>query len=288
MRDLVTDGTLYLDEATLTKPLHWRRPRRIFVCSMTDLYGEWVPAAWIDRIWAVMAHCPQHTFQVLTKRPNRLRLWMGDARECVRATAKADPRFWAWPLPNVWLGVSIESDAFAWRAKVLAEIPAVIRFVSAEPLLGPLFKLSYRWVRCHDCDWAGPEHEIYDSRLAWTPHCPGCRSGQELRAEPTPRIHWVIAGGESGGPPARSLVEPCHCTLAAGRGTLVRGLCDRCQGTGMAPKGAAYAWVQSIQQQAQRQGASFFLKSWGGRTFKSGGRLLAGRTWDAYPDAVPV
>jgi protein gp37 len=128
-----------LDEKALSQPLHWRQPRMIFVCSMTDLFGEWVPDEWIDRVFSVMALSPQHTYQVLTKRPKRMagvidRLGIGYGRHPLYADE--------WPLPNVWLGTSIELDRYAWRASSLRAAPAAVRFISAEPLLGPLPSLN--------------------------------------------------------------------------------------------------------------------------------------------------
>lgn len=154
-------GEVRLDEKALWMPLSWKEPRRIFVCSMTDLFGEWVPGYWIDQIFAVMAWAPQHQFQVLTKRPSLMLKYLTAAGRlgeienarcdvCVRSGGicgypgddcglLADTTL---PLPNVWLGTSIELDRFAWRANVLRECPAALRFVSAEPLLGPLPSLD--------------------------------------------------------------------------------------------------------------------------------------------------
>ena len=95
LRRLRDDVEIYLDERILMAPLRWKRPRRIFVCSMTDLFGEWVPSGMIDRVWAIMRDCPQHTFQVLTKRADHMRIY---------GTIRTPP------LPNVWLGVSVEDQ----------------------------------------------------------------------------------------------------------------------------------------------------------------------------------
>ena len=103
-------------------PKHWRRPRVVFVNSMSDLFHADVPAAFITQVFDVMAECPQHTFQVLTKRAERL--------------ARMAPRLpWS---SNVWVGVSVESPEFLWRVDYLRKVPAIVRFVSAEPLLGSL------------------------------------------------------------------------------------------------------------------------------------------------------
>jgi protein gp37 len=108
----------------LAVPYRWRAPRLVFVNSMSDLFHARVPAAFIRDVFAVMAGTPQHTYQVLTKRPRR-------------AADLGLP----WP-PNIWLGVSIESDRYDWRAQTLADTPAAVRFISAEPLLGPLGHLD--------------------------------------------------------------------------------------------------------------------------------------------------
>lgn len=106
----------------LDQPLRWRRPRVIFVNSMSDLFHEQIPDDYIARVFGVMAAASQHTFQILTKRHDRL----------ARIASTLD-----WP-PNVWMGVSIENRRFVHRADCLREVPAAVRFISAEPLLGPL------------------------------------------------------------------------------------------------------------------------------------------------------
>jgi protein gp37 len=106
----------------LEQPLRWRRPRVIFVNSMSDLFHEGIPDEYITEVFDVMASAPQHTFQVLTKRDDRL--------------AALAPRL-PWP-ENVWMGVTIENRRFVHRADQLRKVPAAVRFISAEPLLGPL------------------------------------------------------------------------------------------------------------------------------------------------------
>ena len=203
-------GKVELVETALDLPRRWRKPRRIFVNSMSDLFHEDVPDEWIDRIFAVMALAPRHTFIVLTKRSARMREYLAvlDLRARVdaivdflasemsdplarrtddlRATAPDLFEDDAWPLPNVWLGVSAEHQAAAdERIPDLLATPAAARLVSCEPLLGPI-----------------------DLNRAYSPH--GI----------TP-LQWVIAGGESG-PGAR----PLHPDWA-------RGLRDQCQAAGV-------------------------------------------------------
>jgi protein gp37 len=149
---------LKLHEGRLEQPLRWRKPKRIFVNSLSDLFHADVPDAFIDRVFAVMALCPQHTFQVLTKRPERMRAYFESKTEERRdgrirqldlqeriddaagefgaCHANLDDR---WPLPNVWLGVSVENQHFAdERIPLLLQTQAAVRFISAEPLLGPV------------------------------------------------------------------------------------------------------------------------------------------------------
>ncbi len=143
----------------LDQPLHWKRPRRIFVNSMSDLFHDEVPTAFIAAVFDVMRKTPQHTYQILTKRHARM-------RSLARTAAFGE----GWPLPNVWLGVSVEDQHWAdIRIPALLETPAAVRFISAEPLLGPV---DLTWLRGIDALDHG--------------------------------LSWVIAGGESG-PGAR----PC-------------------------------------------------------------------------------
>jgi len=127
----------------LEVPLRWRRPRVIFVNSMSDLFHEEVPPAYVARVFDVMRRADWHTFQVLTNRERRL--------------AELAPRL-DWP-PNVWMGVSIENRRFVHRADYLRGVPAAVRFISAEPLLGPLEGLDLGGI-----DWliaggeSGPRH----------------------------------------------------------------------------------------------------------------------------------
>jgi protein gp37 len=113
---------LTLRPQALELPLQWRRPRTVFVNSMSDVFHADVPESYIASIFDVMCRSPHHTFQVLTKRAERL------ARLASRLP---------WP-PNVWMGVSVESDRFRWRIDYLRSVPAAVRFISAEPLLTPL------------------------------------------------------------------------------------------------------------------------------------------------------
>jgi protein gp37 len=154
----------------LLEPLRWRKPRMCFVDSMADLMHARVPATFLAQVWAVMALTPQHTYQVLTKRPKRYGHLSGShfrglAQEHARRLAPGR-EVGTWPLPNVWLGTSIESDDYVVRADHLRAAPAAIRFLSLEPLLGPLPSLDLTGI-----DWvivggeSGPTARPMD--LAW-------------------------------------------------------------------------------------------------------------------------
>lgn len=134
---------LFLNEKILEQPLHWRKPVNIFPCSMTDLFGRWVKDEWLDRIFQVMYDAKRHTFQCLTKRPERMLDYV--SRSAYLSNA---------PLENVWLGVSVEDQKTAdERIPLLMETPAAVRWISAEPLLGlidlesvPTMEGSIDWV----------------------------------------------------------------------------------------------------------------------------------------------
>ena len=117
---------LTVHEDTLAAPYRWKSPRVIFVNSMSDLFHPDVPIDFIKRVFTVMAETPQHTYQVLTKRSKRLAAVAGELD---------------WP-SNVWMGVSVETDRYAFRLDHLRSVDAAVRFVSAEPLLGPLSNLD--------------------------------------------------------------------------------------------------------------------------------------------------
>ncbi len=184
----VFTGEVRCLEERLADPLRWRKPSMIFVNSMSDLFHESVPFAFIDKVFAVMALCPKHTFQVLTKRPERMaeylaRPWAEDGDRWLQAVGPLPANCLDWPmsdirypLPNVWLGTSVENQKAAdERIPHLIKCPAAVRFLSVEPLLGPVDLSQYLWAM------------------------DGARRHGRLNA-----LHWVIVGGESG-PGAR----PC-------------------------------------------------------------------------------
>jgi protein gp37 len=248
------DIEIFLDEEMLLQPLRWKKPRMIFVCSMTDLFADFVPDEWIDKMFAVMALCPQHTFPVLTKRARRMRDYFaptgcvncGDGQleggccdepyvlrgdkdseafrdALIEGAAQAlyaklhpgeDPSLWLAvhaPLPNVWLGVSAERQPEAdERIPELLATPAAIRFISAEPLLGPIDLLRIP---------GGGAFKMATSTIGAATNTGWHQVG----------LHWVIAGGESG-PAAR----PMH------------------------PE-----WARSLRDSCAAAGVPFFFKQWG-------------------------
>ncbi|HAN19652.1 MAG: hypothetical protein A2X13_14570 [Bacteroidetes bacterium GWC2_33_15] len=162
------NGKTKLVPSAFKKPLEWKKPRMIFICSMGDLFHEYVPFEWIDAVFAITQKCMHHTFQVLTKRPERM-------LEYFKSRGITNPYL------NVWLGVTTENKEEAnKRIPVLLNIPAAIRFVSVEPMLSNI-QLS------------GYTDEGYENLLTGDVFCEGMN-------EPTKRnkIDWVICGGESG------------------------------------------------------------------------------------------
>lgn len=246
-------------EHILTQPLRWRRGRRIFVNSMGDLFHESVPDEWIDRVFAVMALAPQHTFQVLTKRSARMRKYMAvpgvrdrwveaswplgegrpltpqqyaDRSHCGPAGNRTSV-FSLPALPNVWLGVSAEDQRRAdERVPDLLVTPVAVCFVSAEPLLGPIDFKKYLLLS----DDGKP--------LFYNP--------------PREHIDWIIVGGESG-PGAR----PMHPD-----------------------------WARSIRDQCAVAGVPFHFKQWGawkdGSDFAADAKAVLndGTICDPTPEAL--
>lgn len=222
----------------LDQPLRWRKPRRVFVNSMSDLFHEDVPDAFIDQVFAVMALAPTHTFQILTKRAERMCTYLSQpdlsdqlawtigymecspARDADKAGENAHRALLVWPLLNVWLGVSVENQVTAdARVPLLLQTPAAVRFLSCEPLLGPV-EIRGGLQGCGDCD------PCIGGRVDQ------CAVGSHHTGALHPDgIHWVIVGGESG-PKART--------------------CD-------------VAWVRSIRDQCRASSVPCFVKQLGHR-----------------------
>lgn len=242
-------GKITLVDSMLNQPLHWTKPRKIFVNSMSDLFHEGVPDWFIDRVFVVMALAHQHTFQILTKRPDRMHDYIKafdwkraivscidehDGVSVIERNSQADlegqltDRMYGtkskrnvWPLPNVWLGISAENQAtFDDRVMHLLKTPAAIRWVSMEPLLGPI-DMTSAYLNCQNLQDAmmDPETGAYEC----CGNCDHTGIGDKMG------IDWVVAGGESG-----HGARPMHP-----------------------------AWVRSIRDQCAAAGVPFLLKQWG-------------------------
>ncbi|MEV0031400.1 phage Gp37/Gp68 family protein [Nocardia sp. NPDC050793] len=266
----------------LDQPLRWRKPRRVFVNSMSDLFHDAVPDEFIAKVFAMMARAEQHTFQILTKRPARMRSLMAiGGQRLLEATTDEETAAVlydaVWPLPNVWLGVSAEDQRWAdIRVPTLLDTDATVRFISAEPLLGPIDLTAipgarHDWVPCEDIDT-------------------GDRGG----------IDWVIVGGESG-----RKARPMHPDWS-------RQLRDQCTTYGVDFFFKQWGeWVpESLWLHADSAPAAF-LSTAGvvrplvngkpteppmsrGRDItirrvgkKAAGRELDGQLWDEFPKEVP-
>ncbi|WP_127580887.1 DUF5131 family protein [Paenibacillus koleovorans] len=232
----------------LDQPLRWKRPRKIFVNSMSDMFHPDVPFEYIRAVWARMALCPQHTFQVLTKRPERALAYFAWMRKQEFKVEEA--------LPNVWLGVSVENQKAAdERIPLLLQTPAVVRFLSCEPLLEEVN--IWRW--------------IDPIRTGW----------------PTPQeIHQVIAGGESG-----HKARPMHPEWARS----LRDQClDADVPFFFKQWGEWIGFHEAAHSQclspAVEKRAKWFTFSEGGSVLRVGkqnaGRELDGREWNEFPEVV--
>lgn len=257
----------------LLKPLKWKNPRRIFVNSMGDLFHESIPDEWIDKVFAVMALCPQHQFQVLTKRAERMlkyvidcgrqlgrqgeiRHWIktftpwaadqfGDHRETnatvIRVSGSREAGTWN-PLPSVWLGISAERQEEAdERIPLLLQTPAAVRFVSLEPLLGPIDLARING----DPRW---QPSLYNSLTGERRVVERGGSVPVASKMDFSHLDWVICGGESG-PGAR----PMHPD-----------------------------WARSLRDQCKAADVPFFFKQWG--SWRWGGRTHGG--WYYYPGGI--
>ena len=290
-----TGKVAWNSQAAVMAPLKRRKPTMWFVNSMGDLFHPAVPDEWLDRVFAIMALCPQHTFQILTKQAERMREYLvGDdlsdrlnfeieqiafdhsdphARRSddLRATAPTIDEDY-WPIPNVWLGVSAEDQIRAdKRIPHLLNTPAAVRFVSAEPLIGPL-------------DLA----RLFHDHPAHTDALRGMYVGERGQIE-TAKLDWVIVGGESG-PGAR----PMHPNWA-------RSIRGQCAAAGVPFHFKQWGeWVPPSSETddtieltlANIAGASRDAREWldrdGWPTMarvgkKAAGRLLDGQTHDGFP-----
>jgi protein gp37 len=190
-----TGFDLTLRPERLSQPLAWKRPRMIFVNSMSDLFHKEIPKSHITAVFDTMEEANWHTYQVLTKRSSLLQKFINDRYPDRTAPA------------HMWFGVSVENEQAKSRIAHLQKANASVRFLSIEPLIAPIGPLNLD------------------------------------------KIHWVIVGGESG-PRARPIKEE---------------------------------WAIAVRNQCVAAGVPFFFKQWGGRSPKTGGRTLDGKTWSQFP-----
>ena len=289
-------GEVRFNKQWLDQPLRWRRPRMIFVCAHSDLFHESVPDEWIDKVFAVMALAPQHTFQVLTKRPDRAARYLNSLYAGQRGVASSGLEIrgsLTAPMlvknaifdgfKNVWLGTSASDQASAdLRIPHLLDCPAAVRFVSLEPLLGPVDLVNLHPSDAMTVDALGGRSLSRDGDYD----------------DGNVRLNWVICGGESG-PGAR----PLHPDWA-------RSLRDQCEAAGVAfffKQWGEWAvaldrerddpdWRADYIRRLADQGDTRWINLEGGRGFHGerfhvmrrvgkarAGRLLDGRTWDQMP-----
>jgi len=206
------NGQIRLLPDRLEQPLRWRDPRRIFVNSMSDLFHDEVPDSYIASVFAVMAAAPQHTFQILTKRPARMCALLAREDFWTVATMAGAERWWgeremavvdlgvATPLANVWLGTSVEDQRCAdERIPLLLKTPAAVRFLSAEPLLGPL-ELQRFLVPPMNVLWGDPSVPPSQRRRPTPQDVEAVnqlgRAAAGMHGQHF--VDWVIVGGESG------------------------------------------------------------------------------------------
>ena len=300
------NGTVRCLPERMDWPSKWRKPKRIFVCSMSDLFHASVPDEFIAKVFAAMASTPRHTFQVLTKRHARLRSLVGsdEFRKSVQRRINYAPpdddyvtRHWkTWPLPNVWLGVSVEDQQWAdIRVPALVQTPAAVRFLSCEPLLGPV-DLT-RWMPAGIAKWHCGSCDTYYSG-GWQETGPSCgRVGYWCgshtgngRPNDQP-ISWVIAGGESGGNSrpmhpqwARSLRDQC---VDAGVPFLFKQWGNWQPYTGYEERRhlvQLWEWPQGTKYGPGQVGGVIAHMNRVGK--KAAGRMLDGRTWDEFPRSL--
>lgn len=262
------NGTVRCLPDRLDWPLHWRKPRRIFVSDMADLFHPDVPDLFITEVFDVMEQAPQHTFQVPTKRHARMRSFVRRRMEnraeyaakfddCPTGAMRNSPAAqWArkravTPQPNIWLGVSAENQKWAdIRIPALLDTPTAVRFVSAEPLLGPINLHAndnglHNWLPDY-----GPQYDDGTGDAVCQAHgISHCRQGCNF-------VDWLIVGGESG------------------------------QGA----RKMDLAWAQSLIHQCENADVPVFMKQVGSVAAPSLGPFAGrkGGNWDAFPDGLRV
>ena len=248
------NGKIKIVDHLLDQPLRWKKPCRIFVNSMSDLFHENVSDNVIDKIFAIMALAHQHTFQALTKRPKRMMEYMNSShraaaiREVMMDITGEYIEWIDWPLPNVWLGVSVEDQTTAEeRIPLLLQTPSTVRWISAEPLLGP--------INLYKCNAI---YADYNYEAAWS----------------AGNIDWIVVGGESG-PGARPM-----------KFDWARSLRDQCQAADVPfffKQWGEFGPNWFCDDDGKYDGGPIWMDRMGK---KKAGRLLDGREWNEYPEGA--
>lgn len=246
----------------LEEPLRWRKPSKIFVCSMGDLFHEAVPFDFIDRVFKRINGSPQHDFLILTKRPERMREYFARSMKFPCAVCQGtgcsyclDHGYQNWemkPYSNVWLGVTTENQEMAdKRIPILLQIPAAVRFVSVEPMLSPVRLILARRY-CTNCNYLHWSYNPAGSGFVYKEvYCPECGFAYGYHSpEGNSSIDWVICGSESGQNRRPANIE----------------------------------WIRSLKNQCVDADVPFFLKQ-----MEINGRLvkmpkLDGQVWDQFPE----
>lgn len=238
------NGRIKLHEDELEKPLSWRKPRMVFVNSMSDLFHPNVPWDFVEKVFGIMAKAKDHTFQILTKRPDRMAHYINnlfpekymcdtDERRLGTQIFKWGEEF-EWPLKNVWLGTSVEhQEAADERIPHLLQCPAAVRFLSCEPLLGEVNIVPFIGHNSYHCEcgWHNTEMDLHisgyvsETKSPRSAICKNCGEGADIYRA----VDWVIAGGESG-----HNARPMHPD-----------------------------WVRSLRDQCNGARVAFFFKQWG-------------------------
>ena len=276
-----------LHEDKLWEPGKWKTPQRVFVCSMSDLFHPDVPVSFIDKMFGVMADTPRHTYLVLTKRPERMKAYFDQVEHINLGMWMLPSRTVGilnrWPLPNVWVGTSVEGQKAAEeRIPALLDTPAVVHFVSCEPMLGPVDLTN---ININE-NWAWDVLRGWHTKTGWADYQGGCK-----------RLDWVICGGESG-PGAR----PMHPNWAG----WLRDHCAKAKVPFLFKQWGEWipdsqVWKdpyvpwETINQEAEKM-LNHYPHLWlthhefEDHSFayrvgkKAAGRMLDGKLWDEYPE----
>ena len=225
-----------IHDARLDIPFGWKKPRKVFINSMSDTFHRDVPYDFIDDMFRAMLWNDRHIFQVLTKRPGIAAHWWENRGKKLMAAG--------WPR-HIWLGTSVESQKYQPRMRVLTRVPAPIRFVSVEPMLGPVDLQLGRFNKSHIdtsytyWEWHKCSEDFRIRQSCGTPRQHDCHPD---KVHGGPPVSWVIVGGESG----------------------------------RSPRPMKEEWVKDIRDQCESAGVAFFFKQWGGRNKKATGNHLDG------------